>query len=324
MSAVRGQSVDRVPTRFNGSADRLARNIAVELKLPLDGDWFEALLQHLRIDMRMVDTQVVSGDYSGDFLNLAAAETARDVDKLWPAKWIPENRSLAHAEKQIAAWDAGGNSPAVQLRLPSLFGMVRRMRGDTPALMDLAENNDVFARIMERMESFNAAMIDRAFDLFGTRLDMVYLADELGMQTGLLFAPGQIRALFLPRFERLFRRVHDRGGKVFFHSCGAIEPLIADLVAAGVDILNPIQPYVPGMDPEHLAARFGGTVAFCGGMDMQRLMPQGTPQEIAAEAARYRRCLAPRYILDLANILHPDIPPRNVVALYMAAGRVPA
>jgi uroporphyrinogen decarboxylase len=90
------------------------------------------------------------------------------------------------------------------------------------------------------------------------------------------------------------------------------------LIGLGVDILNPIQPRLPGMEPEQLAAAHGGKVCFCGGMDMQHLMPRGTTEEIGAEVARYRRVLSPGYILDLANILHPDIPDANVIALYTA------
>jgi uroporphyrinogen decarboxylase len=318
LAAVERRQVDRVPARFNAPPDDPAKHVAQALGIALEGDWFETLLQTLRIDVRIIDTQVKTGGYGGDYRNLTDAATADDVDRLWPAKWLVENRTLDHARGLVRQWDATGNPPAVQVRLPSLFVMVRRMRGDTLALMDLAEENDVFLRIMDRIEQSNAAMIDLAFDTLGERLDQVYLAEELGMQTGLMYSPVAIRKHFWPRFERLIRRVHGRGGKVFFHSCGAIEPVIGELIDIGVDILNPIQPYVPGMDPEDLAAGFGGRVCFCGGMDMQRLMPQGTPEEIGAEVRRYIRLLAPGYILDLANILHPDIPPANVLALYQA------
>jgi len=318
LAAVERRQVDRIPARFNAPPDDPAKHVAHALGIALEGDWFETLHQTLRIDVRIIDTQVKAGGYAGDYRNLADAATAEDVDRLWPAKWLVENRTLDHARGLVRQWDATGNAPAVQVRLPSLFSLVRRMRGDTLALMDMAEENDVFLRVMDRFEQFTAAMIELAFDTLGERLDQVYLAEELGMQTGLMYSPAAIRKHFWPRFERLIRRAHGRGGKVFFHSCGAIEPMIEELIGLGVDILNPVQPCAPGMRPEDLAARFGGRLCFCGGMDMQWLMPRGTPEKIRAEARRYARLLAPGYILDLANILHPDIPPANVLALYQA------
>jgi uroporphyrinogen decarboxylase len=318
MAAVARQRVDRAPARFNCDPGPVGRRIAAELGLPLEGDWFEALNRRLRIDMRYVDATVKDGDYGGDTLALAEARSAADVDRLWPRKWRPENRTFAPAREQVARWDDEGVTPAVQVRLPALFNLHRRMRGENAAFLDLAEGNAVLTRGLDRMTEFNEAMIDLAFDTLGDRLDLVGLAEELGMQTGLMYSPATIRKEFFPRLGRLFARARRRGAKVFYHSCGAIEPLIEELIDLGVDVLNPIQPRLPGMEPEHLAARFGGRVCFCGGIDMQRLLPQGTPAEVRREVERYVGCLGPGYIIDAANILHPDIPTGNVKALYEA------
>lgn len=316
-AAISCRTVDAVPARLNCPPNGVAQAVARELGLSLEGDWFERLHRRLRIDMRIIDPEVDSGDYAGDNLNLVDAVTAADVERLWPAKWKAENRTIEPARRKIAEWDSSGNPPAVQVRLPALFGMHARMRGQEAAFADLADESAVLEAVMDGMERFCHAMIDKAFDTLGDRLDMIYLADELGMQTGLMFSPASIRKHLLPRFERLFARVHARGGKVFYHSCGAIEPLIGDLLDAGVDVLNPIQPGLPGMEPENLR-RYAGRVCFCGGLDMQHLLPKGSPQEIRDEVARYIRCLGPGYMIDSANILHDDIPPRNAVALYEA------
>lgn len=316
-AATSRRPVDIAPARLNCPPGAVAAAMARELGLPIEGDWFEQLHQRLNIDMRIIDPVVSCGDYGGDTLNLVDAVTAADVGRAWPMKWKAENRSLEFARERVSAWDARGNPPAVQVRLPALFGMHSRMRGQTEAFIDLAEENAVMQETLERMEQFCHSVIDMAFDTLGDRLDVIYLADELGMQTGLMFSPQTIRKLFLPRFARLFDRVHARGGKVFYHSCGAITPLIDDLIDCGVDILNPIQPGLPGMAPEELS-RFSERVCFCGGLCMQHLLPFGSPQQIHDEVARYIRCLGPGYIVDAANILDEGIPPRNAVALYEA------
>ena len=74
------------------------------------------------------------------------------------------------------------------------------------------------------------------------------------------------------------------------------------------------------MAPEGLAADFGDQVCFHGGLDMQRLLPRGTPAEVAAAARRYCEVLGARggYILGPAHLFQPDVPPENVLAVYTA------
>ena len=317
LASARHQPVDRAPARFNYGSE--AKRIAQGLGLDLSGDWLERLHQRLAIDMRILDMQLVEGvSYEGDWRNLASAETAADVDRLWPAKWRAENRTVEPARAQIAAWDAAGITPGIQVRLTSIFTLYVRMRGETEAFMDLADENEVILHAMDRNEEFMAQMIDKAFDTLGDRLDIVYLGEELGMQTGLMYSPDTIRKHFLTRLHRLFDRIHKRGGLVFYHSCGAIEPMIQDLIDIGVDILHPIQPKLTGMEPEHLVEKFGGQVGFCGGIDMQKLLPMGTPDEVSAEVERYVKSLGSGYIIDSANILCPDISVANIAAIYDA------
>lgn len=317
LAAARHQPVDRAPSRFNCGSE--AKRIAQGLGMDLSGDWLERLHQRFAIDMRILDLQLVEGvTYDGDWRNLAGAETAADVDRLWPAKWLAENRTIEPARAQIAAWDAAGTAPAVQVRLTSIFTLYVRMRGETEAFMDLADENEVIVHAMDRNEEFMATMIDKAFDTLGDRLDIVYIGEELGMQTGLMYSPATIRKHFLTRLNRLFDRIHKRGGLVFYHSCGAIEPMIQDLIDIGVDILHPIQPKLTGMEPEHLAEKFGGRVGFCGGIDMQKLLPTGSPEEVSAEVEHYVKSLGSGYIIDSANILHPDIPVANIAAIFDA------
>jgi len=320
LAAVAHRWPDRMPVRFNGGGDE-ARRVAADLCLPLEGDVTETLQRHLRVDVRNVDSTLIpregpNGGYPTEYDCLAPAETAADVDRLWPPSRRIENRTLAPAVEKVKAWDHEGICPAIILRTFGLMSMLLRARGQVQANYDLAEENAVFLRILDRTEEFLHDLIELGFKAFGPRLDVVYFGDELGMQTGLLYSPRAIEKHLLPRYARLAERVHRHGGKVFFHSCGAIEPVIDALIDVGVDILNPIQPKIPGMEPEHLARKFGGRVCFCGGIDMQRLLPFGRPDEVRAEVRRYFDVLAPGYILDFANILHPDIPTANVLAMY--------
>lgn len=327
LAAIAGRPADRVPARLNvfgPEGDILAKHLGI----PLTGNWLIPLHQRLRIDMIKLEAWM---NPEIEALHIPecdgpwqAAETLDQVDRRWAEQHRnPANFNYNHLPALIESWDATGNPPAIQIGMGGMFGVVRRLRGDTQALMDLADGHAIMLHILDTLENFFAGLIDKAHAQFGARIDMIFLGDELGMQTGLMYSPASIREFLFPRFRRLFARCHRYGYKTFYHSCGAIEPLIPELIDLGVDVLNPIQPYVPGMEPEGLAAKYGGKICFCGGLDMQRLMPRGTPEEIRAEARRYMRVLSPGYILDYANILHPDVPPENSVALYDTPRTIP-
>ena len=125
------------------------------------------------------------------------------------------------------------------------------------------------------------------------------------------------REFIAPYLKEMCGLIHELGAKVLFHSCGSIRPLIPDLIELGVDILDPIQP-VCDMTPETLKSEFGDKLCFHGGIDMQRLLPLGTPEEVRAEVGRYERVLGKDggYILAPAHLFQPDVPPENVLAVY--------
>jgi uroporphyrinogen decarboxylase len=104
------------------------------------------------------------------------------------------------------------------------------------------------------------------------------------------------------------------------HTDGDVYPIIPDYIEMGLDVLNPVQPYVAEMEPEKLKREFGRQLAFHGGIDLQRVLPFGTPEKVYAEAVKAMRTLGPGggYILAPTHYLTPDVPPENVLALRNA------
>jgi uroporphyrinogen decarboxylase len=101
---------------------------------------------------------------------------------------------------------------------------------------------------------------------------------------------------------------------------GGINGFIPRLIELGVDRLNPIQPVGPDMQPGALKAAYGRQLSFHGGIDMQHLLPHGTPEQVTAEARRYGELLGAGggYILGPAHLFQPDVPPENILAVYRA------
>ena len=88
-------------------------------------------------------------------------------------------------------------------------------------------------------------------------------------------------------------------------------------------MLDPIQPVSGEMQPEALKAAFGESLSFHGGLDMQHLLPQGTPVQVAAEARRYCEVLGKGggYILSPAHLFQPEVPPENILSMYELGAR---
>jgi uroporphyrinogen decarboxylase len=108
-----------------------------------------------------------------------------------------------------------------------------------------------------------------------------------------------------------------------YHCDGAIYPLIPELIELGIDVLNPIQPDLEGMDPRQLKSEFGERLVFHGGIDIVRLLSQGTPEQVIAEVLDRVDVLGESggYILCSAHHIQPDTPVENIVALYDVALR---
>jgi uroporphyrinogen decarboxylase len=174
--------------------------------------------------------------------------------------------------------------------------------------------------ILEHIFQFDYALIQRVLREAGDVVDLVYVAEDLGTQQSLLLSPRTIRAMLLPRMTRIIELVHSFGKHVFHHDDGAIHPIIPDLLASGIDILNPIQWRCKGMEREVLARDFGSLVVFHGGIDNQETMPFGTPEEICAQVRENIELFSGGrgYIVAPCHNLQANTPTQNVVALYDA------
>ncbi len=125
---------------------------------------------------------------------------------------------------------------------------------------------------------------------------------------------------FRPDFARVIKRIRKHTkATIFMHNDGSIVQYLDDLAEVGVGIINPIQPLASKMNPEYLKENFGSKLCFHGGIDVQRLLPSGTVQEVRREVERTISILAPGYILAPSHLIGPDVPPENIVAMYDTA-----
>lgn len=260
------------------------------------------------------------GNYEITKSPLGGAVSLEDVRAMkWPdpssARFMQGLRDRARAlrnstDKAIIA------NLAMQIHTQSYF-----LRGFSDYLMDLVMNQKLIEAIMDRVLEIFVERTERIMGEIGDFVDIVYVADDLGAQNGPLFSPDIYRKILKPRQRRLFEAIKGKSGaKILYHSCGAVAAFIDDLAEIGVDILNPVQTSAAGMDSKTLKARFGQKVCFWGGIDTQRILPFGKPQEVREEVRRRIEDFATGggYVVAAIHNVRPEVPPENIVAMIEA------
>ncbi|MFR1476892.1 MAG: uroporphyrinogen decarboxylase family protein [Hydrogeniiclostridium mannosilyticum] len=145
--------------------------------------------------------------------------------------------------------------------------------------------------ILDQMVAFELEFYRRCFEAAGGRLDILRPHDDYGTQISLLFSVEMWREFFAENTRHLVRLAHEYGAFYQQHSCGAVAPIIPELIACGVDVLEPLQK-VPGLYPQELKARYEGQLTFHGGIDTQSLLPRGTRSRCSARPALTWSCSA--------------------------------
>jgi uroporphyrinogen decarboxylase len=131
-----------------------------------------------------------------------------------------------------------------------------------------------------------------------------------------MMSPATYRRWLKPRLKRVIdaARAEKPDIVVLYHSCGHVTGLIKDLVEAGIDVLNPVQP--ESMDFTALHREYGRDLSFNGTIGTQTVMPFGTPDEVR-QAVRANLALAgPRGGLFACptHLLEPEVPWENIEA----------
>jgi uroporphyrinogen decarboxylase len=261
------------------------------------------------------------GPYNERVGHPLAGATLADLDRFpWPDPHDP-GRVEGLAEEARRLYTETDFSLSAGHISAGIFQDCWNLRGMAQFLMDMALDRAFAEALLDRVTEIHVAMWEHFLDAVGAYVDLVGTADDLGGQGGLLISPRMYRELIKPRHAALNAAIRSRTrARILYHSCGAIMPLIDDLIEIGVDVLNPIQPLPGLMDPEDLRRRYGDRLVFHGGLDVQSLLLTGTPAQVRAHVRRYLDVLGPeRFIVAPANSVQPGTPPENLVAAYDAA-----
>jgi uroporphyrinogen decarboxylase len=204
-----------------------------------------------------------------------------------------------------------------------IFEQPARTMGLENFLMALVTEPAFADRLMDKITDIYIESCNNYLDKLGKYLHVFTFWDDVAGQNGWLIKPDTFRKMIKPKQRRLVEAIKKKtDAKLFYHSCGATRDLIPDLIDLGFDILNPVQVSAKGMDTKRLKQDFGRDITFWGGgVDTQRVLPFGTPQEVGDEVKRRIDDLAPGggFVFAAVHNIQAFVPPENIVAVFDTA-----
>jgi len=246
---------------------------------------------------------------------LAGVEDPAELDGF---DW-PDPRALDFKDAVKVLRDAGPYYRASGFWSP-FYHDIMDLFGMEAYFVKMHSNPAVVRAATDRVCGFYYEANERFYEAAGDLVDGYFFGNDFGTQLDLMISPALFDIFVLPWFRKFTDQAQKRGYQVILHSCGSIHRVIPRLIAAGVNCLHPLQAMAANMDAATLARDFRGKIAFLGGLDTQRVLNQGTPEEVKAEVRRIKDVLGPCLIVSPSHeAILPDVPPANVAAMAEAA-----
>ncbi len=333
MSAFAHEEPDRIP-RWCGASEEFWAKGKRELGLGDEdlrvrfGDDFRRVMAPYRVPEQPLSEGAISRTvfgvergglgYGQPLTHPLAEATLREVrDYAWPdPEWVDTSGVRAEAQ----AWGGryavlGGDWSPFWHDAIDLLGMENlyyRMHDDPEVVHAL------FGHIVD----FYFESSRRIFDAAADALDIFFIGNDFGSQTGPLMGREQFCEFLLPHLQRLIHLGHDYGLLVQLHCCGGWEPLLAPMIDAGLDGIHAIQPCCHGMDLPVLKKLYGDRILFNGAIDSQHVLIDGpTPAFVREKTREVLRIMGPGggYVAGASHdTILEETPLKNVLAMFDA------
>lgn len=278
---------------------------------------------------RRVDIWGVVRQWTGHYWDIVEnplrGATMDDLESFpWPDPAYIADENLLARYRDRARWLYDNTDYVVVAEHP-VFGVLELacwMCGFDDFLARIACDRPFVVKFFDKLLSLQQAIVEPYYKAVGPYIHLTTSGDDFGTQAGPFMSPRAFRETVKPYLtERIAFTKQFTNAYFWHHSCGSVYDLLPDLLEAGVEILNPIQPGARHMEPERLKADFGDRLCFHGGFDTQNVLPFGTPQEIEAEVKRVMDAMKPNggYVFSAGHNIQSDVSAENVLTLFSAA-----
>jgi len=197
------------------------------------------------------------------------------------------------------------------------------IRGVQEWYMATVSQRAYIRKVFEQQCEVALQNIDLLARALGDRVQVAFVTGtDFGTQRGLFCSVQTYRELYKPFHLAVNTRIHElTKWKTFIHSCGAVYPLITEFITAGFDVLNPVQCSAKGMDPRTIKREFGRDIVFWGGgVDTQKTLPFGTPEEVYREVRERIEIFndGGGFVFSSTHNVQSNVPLENMLAMFRA------
>ncbi len=339
LRSLAGEVIDRPPCFFRAEAPvraRLRQELGLETDLELarhfGADALHAAPAFRRERFRqdpdpdhfydMFGNRYRRVAYAGLYSETVVQPVLRGADRpeaVEAYRWPDPDQVLDLEESFRRAGEARASGLAVYGGIwASVFTHSRAMLGEEDYLVALVACPELIERLVGRMTEFFLELNARLLEVIAPSLDIYYFGSDFGTQQSLFVSPEMFRRFYQPSLARLAAQARGYGLRVMYHTCGAVAPIIPDLIACGIEVLDPVQVSAAGMSPPELSA-FRGKIAFHGGISTQTVLPVAGPDQVRQSVHQTIDRLGPSGLIVAPDQdLMDDIPTANIEALFHA------
>ena len=281
-------------------------------RMPKDGYYFDIIIRQQPIDWDRLDPAEFSEQFTV-YTDEILTHLQTTADSLY--------RNTDYA---ILGSFGGGGLGDMPLVLASDIENPKGIRNYSDWLVAHITHPEYIKGVYQRQTEIALQNLELYRQAVGDRIVAIFISGtDFGTQRGELISPDLYRELYFPFHKRLNDWVHQHTPwKTFYHCCGSIYHLIPHFIEAGVDILNPVQCSAANMEPARLKREFGDKITFWGGgVDTQKTLPFGTPDEVRAQVADRIRTFAPGggYVFNPIHNIQAKTPVDNILAMFDTA-----
>ena len=228
------------------------RSVSPSGRMPKDGFYFDSIIRQLPIDDERLNVE----DNLEEFTPVSDEDLSyyeREADRLY-----------RETDKAIIANFGSTGFGDIALVPAPFLKNPKGIRDVAEWYMSTVIRRPYVQEVFARQAEIALGNLARIYQAVGNRVSVIFMSGtDFGTQRATFISPDAYRELYKPYHQRLNDWVHAHTTwKTFIHTCGAVEPLIAEFVDAGFDVLNPVQTSAAGMDPAQLKAAYGQRIVF--------------------------------------------------------------
>jgi len=310
-----GQTV-LVPSKFNTSYDRDGSlllypqgntEVPPSGRMPKASYFFDAIIRQLPID----DTKLNPEDNLEEFEHISKEDLTY---------WDQQVTEVSKSGKGIIA-NFGGTALG-DIGLVPGTGLVnsKGIRDVAEWYMSIMLRRDYVMEVFDKQTDIAVNNLKKIFNVVGNAVDAVFMCgNDFGTQNSQFCSKEDFEEVYAPFYRKMNDWIHtNTQWKTFKHSCGAVEPLIENLIGAGFDILNPVQISATGMDSRLLKQKYGDRLVFWGGgVDTQKVLAFGTPDDVKKQVQEQCEVFGQNggFVFNTVHNIQANVPIENLVAL---------